>query len=102
MTVLADKASQQSNVRRHAVVLCAQLVLVMLAVLAARVLPAGRTATALIMAIALVNGATVAIGAMGAKRDGWMVSTLMAMTFFFIVGLLIWPAWDIAERARAF
>lgn len=55
-----------------------------------------------VMLIALLNGTVVAFGAMGLKRDGWMVSTLMAMTFFFIIGLLIWPAWDVAQRLRVF
>lgn len=99
---MTDQGSPQSNVRRHAAVLSAQLVLVMLAVVAARALPAGRGTIAVIMAIALVNGAAVVLGAMGVRRDGWMVSTLMAMTFFFIIGLLVWPAWDIAGRARIF
>lgn len=99
---MADNASPQSSVRRHAVVLIAQFVLVALAVLAARVLPAGRTTTGVIMALAAINGAAVVFGAMGVRRDGWMVSALMATTAVLIIGLLMWPAWDIAQRSRVF
>lgn len=102
MTGMSDNASHRQSVRRHAIVLLAQVALVALAVAASLSMPAGHQTTAVIMVIAVANGATVALGAMGVKRDGWMVSTLMAMTFFFIIGLLIWPAWDIAQRSRMF
>jgi hypothetical protein len=99
---MADHASSQPSVRRQVTVLIAQLVLVGLVVLASRVLTEGRTATAVIMALAACNGGAVAFGAMGVRRDGWMVSALLAMTAVLIVGLLIWPAVDIAQRARVF
>lgn len=99
---MIEQELPQSSVRRHVAVLSAQLLLVVFAVSVARTLPPGRSTTAIIMTIAFVNGAVVAIAAMGARRDGWMVSTLMAMTLFFIIGLLIWPAWHIADRARTF
>ncbi len=82
--------------------LCVQLALIALAVAVAQLMPAGRGTIAIVMVIAAMNGAVVAFGAMGLNRDGWMVSALMAMTFFFIIGLLIWPAWDVVERSRVF
>lgn len=99
---MVESPSPQSSVQRHAGVLVAQCVLLALTVLASTMLPGSRMTTGAIMALAALNGAVVMFGAMGARRDGWMVSALLAMTAFLIIGLLVWPAWDVAERSRVF
>ena len=87
---------------RHLTVLAVQLVLTVLAVLASRMNLGEDARSVAVMGVATVNGLVVAIALLGVRRSGWMVSTLALAVVVFIVGLLVWPAWDVAQRARLF
>ena len=76
----------------------AQLVVLALTLAASRV-ASGHTGVALVMALAGVNGVIVAVGLMGVRRDGGGPWALALLTLTITVGLLFWPAWDIAFRA---
>lgn len=76
----------------------AQFVVLALTLAAARV-ASGHTGVALVMALAGVNGTIVAVGLMGVRRDGWAPWALALLTLAITVGLLFWPAWDVAARA---
>jgi hypothetical protein len=44
----------------------------------------------------------VAFTLMGVRRSGRWVLFLLLATTVFVVGLLVWPAWDVYERAGAY
>ena len=75
----------------------AQLVVLALTLAASRTV-SGYAGVVLVMALAGVNGAIVAIGLMGVRRDGRGPWALALLTLAITVGLLFWPAWDVALR----
>ena len=86
----------------HLTVLAVQLVLTGLAVMLSRMNLGEHARAVAVMGVAIVNGLVVAIALLGVRRSGWMVSTLAVSSVVLIVGLLVWPAWDVAQRARVF
>jgi hypothetical protein len=93
-------ANDQPRGRRgHLTIFAAQLLLTLVAVLVSRMDLAVRTGAAAVMAVAAVNGCLVAVYLLGVRRSGWMIWGLTLATLFAIVGLLVWPVWDVAERA---
>lgn len=91
------------DVRPYLVVFVAQFVLTVLAVLISRVEELGTSlGIAAVMLVAAINAAMVAFFTMGIRRDGRLVSWLAILTLAVIVGLLVWPAWDIGGRGRTF
>jgi len=86
------------DVRRFLFAFVSQLVLTAAAVLASRL----NVGTIAVMSLAAVNASIVAVTLMGVRRDGRLISLLAAATLVFLVGLLIWPAWDVYERMRPF
>ena len=86
----------------HLTVLAVQLALTVLAVMASRMNLGEHARSVAVMSVAIVNGLVVAIALLGVRRSGWLVSTLAVSVVVFIVGLLVWPAWDVAQRARMF
>ena len=87
------------SVSRGAVMAFGFQVVVLALTLAAARVASGHTGVALVMALAGVNGLVVAFGLMGIRRDGWGPWALALLTLTITVGLLFWPAWDIASRA---
>ena len=88
------------NIGRYLAVFASQLVLTGVAVLLSRL--GGRAGMTAVMLVAAVNAALVAVVLMGVRRDGRIVRMLALATVVFLVGLLAWPAWDVAQRARMF
>lgn len=86
----------------HLLIVGAQLALTLVAVLVSRMNLGVRTGATLVMAIATLNGIVVATTLLGVRRNGTIISGLAICMLVFITGLLIWPAWDIAVRARVF
>jgi Na+/proline symporter len=86
----------------HLTVCAVQLALTALAVLVSRMSVGSHALAVAVMSVATVNGLVVALSLMGVRRHGWMVSTLAVCVVVFIAGLLTWPAWDVAGRARPF
>lgn len=94
-----DASDTMQSVSRHArIAFGLQLVVLALTMAAARV-ASGHAGVALVMALAGVNGLAVVFGMMGLRRDGWGPWALAILTIVITVGLLFWPAWDIAFRA---
>jgi len=94
---------EQTVVERRAVqAWAAQLGLIAVTILASRVMAGGWTGTTLVFLVAGANGLVVALAAKGVRRDGQWPSVLAVLTLVLIVGLLIWPAWDISQRVRWF
>jgi hypothetical protein len=87
------------SVSRTALLLAGAQLLVLALTLAASRAASGHVGVALVTALAGVNGAIVAVGLMGVRRDGWGPWALALLTLTITVGLLFWPAWDIASRA---
>lgn len=91
------------DVRPYAAVFVAQLVLTVLAVLVSRVEELGTSlGVAAVMLVAAINAGMVAFFTMGIRRDGRLITWLAVLTLLIIVGLLVWPAWDIGGRGRVF
>ena len=88
----------QTVVRRATVVFGAQLALLAATVVVAR-LASGRAGITAVMLLAGVNALVVAFVLMGLRRDGRAPIALAILTVVITVGLLFWPAWDIAYRA---
>lgn len=88
------------NLRRYLAIFASQLVLTGAVVLLSRL--GGRIGMTAVMLVAAVNASLVAFVMMGVRRDGRLVSVLAVMTVLLLIGLLVWPAWDVAERARVF
>lgn len=88
----------QTVVRRATVVFGAQLALLAATVVVAR-LASGRAGITAVMLLAGVNALVVAFVLMGLRRDGRAPIALAVLTVVITVGLLFWPAWDIAYRA---
>ena len=97
----SQSAEPRPNVRRYIALFAAQLVLAAAAVIAS-LMDRGRSTTGIIIVAAAANALVVAVGFMGVRRDGWIVSTLVMCTALFIAGLLFWPAWDVYERITGF
>ncbi len=90
------------DTRRHLVTFASQLVLMLATVAVSRLELGVRLGTSAVMLLAAVNATVVAVALMGVRRDGPLVRTLAVLTLVVIVGLLVWPAWDVAYRVRAF
>jgi heme/copper-type cytochrome/quinol oxidase subunit 4 len=90
------------NLRRYLTVFVLQLALTGAAVLVSRLELGVRTSVAAVMLVAMLNGGLVAFALMGVRRDGRLVSMLVLAVLVFVVGLLVWPAWDVYDRARMF
>jgi len=86
----------------HLLIVGVQIVLTLVAVLVSRMGLGVRLGGVAVMGIAAVNGAVVATTLLGVRRAGTIVSGLIICTLVLIAGLLFWPAWDIAMRARVF
>lgn len=87
---------------RHLLTLVVQLLL-MLATVAVSQLDLGvRLGMTAVMLLASVNAIVVAVVLMGVRREGFLVRMLAVLTLAHIVGLLVWPAWDVAYRVRVF
>ncbi len=88
--------------RRHLLTLATQLGLMLATVAVSRLeLGVPLRATA-VMLLAAVNATVVAVVLMGVRRDGVLVRMLVVLTLVVIIGLLFWPAWDVAQRVRVF
>lgn len=100
----ADRSTTGApDTRPYLAVFVAQLVLTALAVLVSRVEELGNVlGIAAVMLVAAVNGGMVALFTMGLRRDGRLIVGLAVLTLVLITGLLIWPAWDVSQRARHF
>ena len=83
-------------------VFVAQLVLTAAAVLISRTAGRGLAGTAAVMVVAAANAAVVAFALMGVRRSGRWIALLLLATIVFVAGLLVWPAWDVYERAGAY
>ena len=90
------------NPRGYLTVFVSQLVLTALAVLVSRMDLGGRWGGVVVMGVATVNGLLVAIMLLGVRREGRLVSVLALAVVVFLVGLLVWPAWDVAQRTRVY
>jgi heme/copper-type cytochrome/quinol oxidase subunit 4 len=90
------------NLRRYLTVFVSQLVLTGAAVLVSRLNLGVRTSVAAVMFIAVLNAGMVAFTLMGVRRDGRFVSIMALAVLVFVLGLLVWPAWDVYDRARMF
>ncbi|MFN7984781.1 MAG: hypothetical protein U0Q11_23300 [Vicinamibacterales bacterium] len=86
----------------HLLIVGLQIALTLVAVLVSRMNLGVTMGSALVMGIATLNGAVVATTLLGARRNGTLISGLVICMIVFIAGLLIWPAWDTAYRARVF
>ena len=86
----------------HLIVVALQVVLTLVAVFVSRMELGVRMSGVLVMGVALLNGVVVATALLGVRRSGSIISGLVVCTIVFIAGLLFWPAWDIAARARMF
>jgi hypothetical protein len=98
----ATSADGTFELRRYLAVFVAQLVLTGVAVLVSQLDLGVRTGVAAVTVVAVLNAAMVAVVLMGVRRDGRFVSALALAVIVFAVGLLVWPAWDVYERARMF
>jgi caa(3)-type oxidase subunit IV len=87
---------------RHLAVFGVQVCLVLGAVAVSRLDPGGMASVAAVMTVAAANAFLVAFALMGIGRESRLVSILVVMTLVIVVGLLVWPAWDVAGRARVF
>ena len=88
------------DTRRQVMTFAAQLVLMLATVAVSRLDLGVRAGAAAVMALAAVNAGVVAVGLMGIRRDGAFVRMLAVLTLVVIIGLLVWPAWDVAYRVR--
>jgi len=88
--------------RRHLVTLALQLLLMLATVAVSRLDLGVRLGATAVMLLAAANATVVAVVLMGVRRDGRLVQMLALLTLVVIVGLLIWPAWDAADRVRVF
>lgn len=95
-------ADEMTDARRSLALFVTQLVLTGAAVLVSRLELGVGLGIAAVMLVAAVNASIVAIFLMGVRRDGRLVTMLALGTIVLISGLLIWPAWDISQRARLF
>lgn len=93
-------ADTASDTRRHLVTFASQVVLMLATVAVSRL--GGRLGMTVVMLLAAVNATVVAVALMGVRRDGPLVRTLAVLTLVVLVGLLVWPAWDVASRLRVF
>ncbi len=98
----ATSADGTFELRRYLAVFVAQLVLTAVAVLVSQSNLSARTSMAAVALLAVLNAGIVAVVLMGVRRDGRLVSVLALALIVFVVGLLVWPAWDVYERARMF
>jgi len=92
----------RGSLRRHLPVLVAQLVLTAAAVLISRTAGRGMAGSVAVMVVAAANAAVVAFTLMGARRSGRWIVLLLRATIVFVAGLLVWPAWDVYERAKVY
>lgn len=91
------------DVRPYVVVFVAQLVLTVLTVLVSRVEDLGATlGVTAVMLLAAINAGMVAMFTMGIRRDGRLIAWLAVLTVVLMIGLLIWPGWDVSQRGRHF
>ena len=90
------------SLRHHLPVFAAQLALTAAAVLISRTAGRGLAGIAAVMTVAAVNAVLVAFTLMGVRRSGRWIVLLLLATIVFVSGLLVWPAWDVYERARAY
>jgi hypothetical protein len=86
----------------HLAIAAAQVVLTLLAVVVSRLGLGGHVGAVAVMGLATVNGLIVALAVLGVRRNGALVSWLALGVVVLIAGLLVWPAWDVAARARVF
>lgn len=93
-------ADTTSDSRRHILTLAAQLGLMLATVAVSRLDLGVRFGAAAVMLLAAANATVVAVALMGVRRDGLLVRLLAVLTLVVILGLLIWPAWDVAYRVR--
>src|SRR3954447_13865921 len=98
----ATSADGTFELRRYLSVFVMQLVLTAVAVLVSQSNLSARTSMAAVALLAVLNAGIVAVALMGVRRDGRLVSVLALALIVFVVGLLVWPAWDVYERARMF
>lgn len=88
------------DAKRAVVVSVLQIVLVAAAVMVSQLgLPVRASMTA-VMALTTLNAMLIAFLLLGVARDGRLVSVFAIIVAVQIIGLLVWPAWDIYERVR--
>jgi caa(3)-type oxidase subunit IV len=95
-------ADTAPDTRRHLVTFASQLLLMLATVAVSRLGLGVRLGTTAVMLLAAVNATVVAVVLMGVRRDGLLVRMLAVLTLVVMVGLLVWPAWDVAARVRAY
>ena len=98
----ATAADGTFGLGRYLAVFVAQLVLTGVAVLVSQLNLSARTSMVAVAVVAVLNAGMVAVALMGVRRDGRLVSVLALAIIVFVVGLLVWPAWDVYERERMF
>ncbi len=86
--------------RRHLLTFALQVALMLATVGVSRIDLGVRLGAAVVMLLAAANATVVAVALMGVRRDGLLVRLLAVLTLVVILGLLIWPAWDVAYRVR--
>ena len=99
---MRTSADTAPDTRRHLVTLASQVVLMLATVAMSRLDLGVRLGTTAVMLLAAVNATVVAVVLMGVRRDGPLVRMLAVLTLVVLIGLLVWPAWDIAYRVRVF
>jgi heme/copper-type cytochrome/quinol oxidase subunit 4 len=95
-----SRAESKPDPRRYVVLFVAQLVLTGVAVLAGSLNIGPRSAAALVMVVAALNGTVVLFDLMRLGRSGRIVVLLFAALVLFVVNLLFWPAWGQYDRVR--
>jgi hypothetical protein len=93
-----DRARSQ----RHIAAGVAQLLLTGLAVGLSQVGLGLRAGIVAIMGVATLNAMMVAVLLLGVRREGRLIWIGAVSTVFLMIGLLVWPAWDVWVRARVF
>ena len=99
---MRTSADTAPDIRRHLLVFASQLLLLLVTVAVSRLDLGVRLGTSAVMLLAAVNATVVAVVLMGVGRDGRLVRMLAVLTLVVIIGLLVWPAWDVAARLRVF
>jgi hypothetical protein len=98
----ADHTNPGPNVRGFMTAFVLQLLFTGAAVVVSRVSTGSRRAGVLVLGLALLNAATVSWVMMGLRTERRSIVVFIVLVCVFAAGLLLWPAWDVYERARTF